>query len=155
MNIAKEKQDFKICWIPQSQTHTFNLDWRYYLWKIGIPVPKRIYYFCVKCYDSGQIMSRGWSQYCQMMEASNTINRVFVFSYYCHYRNTPNHYGFICDDPEVNSDANLPTKYKSLIGSFSLLVMQYMLKLSLPREATGIIHSCGNDGYAALQQIYL
>ena len=42
-----------------------------------------------------------------------------------------------------------------MIDSFSLLVMQYLLKSSLPNEATNIFDSCGNDGYQALRQILL
>ena len=78
-----------------------------------------------------------------MMETSATINRIFVLPYYCQYRNAPNapnSYVFVRDDSEVNSDADLPIKYKSMIGSFSLLVMQYMLKSSLPKETTNILH---------------
>ena len=82
-----------------------------------------------------------------MLEISAAINRVFVFPYYCQYRNSSGPYGFVCDDPEVNSDANLPIKYKSMIDIFSLLVMQYLLKSSLPTEATNILNSYGNDGY--------
>ena len=53
-------------------------------------------------------------------------------------------------DLKFNSDTNLPIKYTSMIDSFSLFVMQCMMKLLLPKEATKILHSCGNDGYKAL-----
>ena len=89
-----------------------------------------------------------------MMEKSATINPVFVFPYYCQYRDSLSPYGFVCDDPEVNSDADLSIKYKSMIDSDSLLVMQYMLTSSLPKEATNILHLCGNDGYEALCHIH-
>ena len=89
-----------------------------------------------------------------MMKISATINRVFVLPYYCQYRDSSGPYGFVCDDPEVNSDADLPIKYKSMIGSFSLLVMQYLLKTSLLKEATDILNSCGNDGYQVFRQIH-
>ena len=96
-----------------------------------------------------------WYRYCQMLEISAAINRVFVFPYYCQYRTSLAPYGFVCDDPEVNSDADLPIKYKSLIDRFSLLVMQYLLNSSLPKEATNILNLCGNDGYKALYSIHL
>ena len=96
-----------------------------------------------------------WFCYCQMLEISAANNRVFVFPYYCQYRNSSGPYGFVCDDPKVNSDADLPTKYKSMIDRFSLLVMQYLLNSSLPNEATNILNSCGNDRYSTLYQIHL
>ena len=95
-----------------------------------------------------------WFRYCQMMEKSSIINRVFVFPCYCQYRDFTGPYGFICHDPELNSDADLPIKYKYGIGRFSLLVMKYLLKSSLPKEATNIPNLCGNDGYQTLCQIH-
>ena len=89
------------------------------------------------------------------MDTKWMVDCVFEFPYYCQYRDAPASYGFICNDPKVNSDANLPIKYKSMIGSFSLLVIQYMMQSSLPKEATKILHSFGNDGYQALCQIHL
>ena len=41
-----------------------------------------------------------------------------------------------------------------MIDSDSLLVMQYMLNSSLPKEGTDILHLCGNDGYKALCHIH-
>ena len=84
-----------------------------------------------------------WFRYCQMLEISDAINRVFVFPYYYQYRDSSGPYRFVCDDPKVNSDAYLPLKYKSMIDMFSLLIMQYLLISSLPNEATNILNSCG------------
>lgn len=100
--------------------------------------------------------SQEWFCFCQILERSATINYVFVFPYMCGYVDTPNKWGFLCANLEVDNDADLPLKYESMIGNWSQQVIQYISKPNiLPSEASNIIKLCGNDGFAALELIHL
>jgi hypothetical protein len=95
-----------------------------------------------------------WFRYCMMMERAAAINRIWLHTYYCRKRNSPNKWGFLCADPEENADADLPLKYQDRIAGWGVQIMQYLIK-TLPKEATNILKNCGTDGHAALQLINL
>ena len=154
MHLTKAHQDLKFVEYPEvKQTHLFLMNGTVYSYLQYQSIKKRA------AFVSSAIMMNKWTpsewfRYSQLLEISATINCVFVFPYYCQYRDSFGPYEIFCDDPEVNSDANLPIKYKSMIGSFSLLITQYLLKSSLPNEATNIINSCENNGYQVFCQIH-
>ena len=75
-----------------------------------------------------------WFRFCQSLEKSAAINRVFVFPWYCRYSNAPNHWGFSCANPEVDNDTDIPLKFESFIGNWAQQVFQYLNKPGiLPR----------------------
>mmetsp|Transcript_30728 Transcript_30728/g.34399 ORF Transcript_30728/g.34399 Transcript_30728/m.34399 type:complete len:939 (-) Transcript_30728:336-3152(-) len=155
MNLAKTQQDLKFVEYPEvGQTHLILMNGTVYSYLQYQSLKQRTA-FVSSAMTMDEWTPREWFRYHKMLEISAAINRVFVFPYYCQYRNSPAPYGFVCDDPEVNSDADLPIKYESLIDRFSLIVMQYLLNSSLPKEATNILNSCENDGYKALYSIHL
>ena len=146
MNLSKTQQDLKFVEYPEvGQTHLILMNGTVYSYLQYQSLKQRTA-FVSSAMTMNKWTPSEWFCYCQMLEISAAINRVFVFPYYCQYRNSSGPYGFVCDDPEVNSDADLPIKYESLIDRFSLLVMQYLLNSSLPNKATNILNSCGNDG---------
>ena len=134
MSLAKTQQDLTFVEYPEvGQTHLILLNSTVYSYLQYQSLKQRAT-FVSSAMTMNEWTPIEWFQYSQMMEISAAINRVFVSPYYCQYWDSSGPYGFVCDDPEVNSDASLPIKYKSMIGSFSLFVMQYLLKSSLPKK---------------------
>ena len=89
------------------QTHLILIDGTVYSY-LAYQSPKQRTAFVSSAMTMDEWTPSGWFRYCQMRETSATINCVFVFTYYCQYKYAPASYGFVCDDPEVNSDADLP-----------------------------------------------
>ena len=97
---------------------------------------------------------RGFYNLCMTMEKAGAINRVWMFPYYCRRRDSENKWGFICDDQEVDANADLPIKYQPMAENWGVQIMQYLIKV-LPKEAKALLDGCGTDGHQALQQLHL
>jgi len=79
--------------------------------------------------DMTEWTPKAWFNYCMTREKARTINRVWMFPYYCRQQDFPNKWGYLCANQNIDADADLPLKYQDQIIGWGVQIMAYLRKI--------------------------